>query len=41
MIIAEILLKEVEKKYRISSEEVLTIYSRNFISDPDEIKFFI
>jgi hypothetical protein len=38
---AEELLKDVEKKYGITSTEVLTIYSRNFYSTPDEIKFYM
>ena len=38
---AEELLKEVEEKYGITSMEVLTIYSRNFYSKPDEIKFYM
>ena len=38
---AEELLKEVEKKYGVTSEEVLAVYSRNFYSKPDEIMFFM
>ncbi len=38
---AEELLKDVEKKYGITSMEVLTIYSQNFYSTPDEIKFYM
>jgi hypothetical protein len=38
---AEKILKEVDEKYGISSKEVLRIYSQNFDSEPDEIKFFM
>lgn len=41
MVKAEELLKEVVEKYGISSQEVLTIYSRNFYSEPDEIKCYM
>lgn len=38
---AEKILKELEEKYGISSEEVLRIYSQNFYSEPDEIMYFM
>ena len=38
---AEKILKEVEQKYGISPKEVLRIYSQNFYSEPDEIKFYM
>ena len=38
---SEELLKELEEKYGITSQEVLTIYSRNFFSKPYEIMFYM
>jgi hypothetical protein len=38
---ADRILKEVNENYGITPEEVLTIYSMNFYSEPDEIKFYM
>ena len=38
---ADKILKEVNENYGITPEEVLTIYSMNFYSKPEEIKFYM
>ncbi len=41
MNVAEKLLKEVEEKYAVSSEEILTVYSRNLDSEHEDIKLYM
>ncbi len=38
---ADELLEEIEERFGISSQEVLSLYSREFYSNPDEIKFLM